>query len=118
MKFVAIEFRNGVNNTNMLGYLKIPDSFDPMWSVGFRCYLMDKYMIPNGVIRIYPLKFRNTPEAMGRDIAGYTNLEDDFNLALRSTYYYPNDPDSDRIRRQYSVLDPMCPDYRVKERNR
>ena len=41
MNFVAIEFYNGLNNTHVLGYLKIPEDFDSLWGMGFRNYIID-----------------------------------------------------------------------------
>lgn len=115
MSFVAVEFDNGVNNTHVVGYLRIPENFHSSWSLGFRCYIADMYNV-KGPIEIYPLNVRLTNDTMGSDIAGYTNMEDDFNMALRSNHYYPECADTDFIRRQWSMLDPMSPDYHVKER--
>lgn len=114
MNFVAIEFDNGMNNTHVLGYLKIPDNFHSLWAMGFRNYIVDKYFV-KGLVKIYPLRVRNTSEKMGRDIPGYTNMEDDFKAALSSTYYYPECASTNTIRRQYSMLDPKSLDYTSKD---
>ena len=115
MNYVAIEFDNGVNNTHVLGYLRTPDDFHPLWSIGFRQYLIDTYKV-KGTVRIYPLRVRPTPENMGKDLPGYKNMEDDFNQALGSDFYYPISPATNSIRRQWSKLDPKSPDYLAKNR--
>lgn len=115
MKFVAIEFDNGLNNTHTMGYLRIPEQFNPVWHLGFRDYLREKYKVSGG-IKIYNLNLRTNSDTIGLTVPGYTNMEDDFNLALRSNNYYPPDEDTDNIRRQWAKLDPISPDFCVKER--
>lgn len=114
MKFYGIEFDNGVNNTHVKGYLRAPEQFNPSWHLGFRTYLVDKYKATN--LTIYNINTRLTPDTMGHDLTGYHNMEDDFNLALRSNFYYPIDDVTDNIRRQWARLDPASPDFRMKER--
>lgn len=114
MQFVAIEYDNNVNNTHMKGYLKIPDNFNNTWSIGFRNYLIDKYKAT--ALKIYPLNFKVNHGDNGSVVPNYTNLEDDFNFALRSNTYYPISPDSDATRRAWSMLDPISPDFTPKER--
>lgn len=114
MDFVAIEFDNGLNNTHVLGYLKIPDNFHSLWAMGFRNYIIDKYLV-KGLVKIYPLKVSYTTGMNGLDIPGYTNMEDDFKAALSSTYYYPECDSTNTVRRQYSTLDPKSPDYTSKD---
>lgn len=115
MKFVGVEFDNGVNNTHKRGYLRIPEQFDPAWHLGFRDYLREKYKVKGG-IKVYNINVHLTSDTMGHDLPGYDNMEDDFNLALRSNTYYPPDEENDHIRRQWSMLDPMSPDFHPKER--
>ena len=43
MNFAAIEFDNNLNNTHVLGYLRIPEDFNSLWSMGFRDYIIEKY---------------------------------------------------------------------------
>lgn len=116
MNFVAIEFDNGVNNTHALGYLKVPDNFHYLWAMGFRDYIRETYKATD--VRIYPLRVRHGNEETDGDpnLVGYTNMEDDFIKALRSNYYYPVCASTNSIRRQWSMLDPMTPDYTPKER--
>ena len=114
MNFVAIEFDNGLNNTHMLGYLKIPEDFNSLWAMGFRNYIIDKYFV-KGLVKIYPLKVSYTTGMNGLDIPGYTNMEEDFKAALSSTYYYPECASTNSIRVQYSKLDPRSPDYTSKD---
>lgn len=116
MTFVAVEFDNKVNNTHVQGFLRIPTGFNPKWHLGFRQYLIDTYKIIDP-IQIYPLNVRLTTDEMGKRCRGsYKNMEDDFNLALRSLKYYPMSKENDSIRRQWSKLDPSSPDYRIKDR--
>ena len=117
MSYVAIEFDNKVNNTHVKGYLRIPDNFNGSWSLGFRNYLRDKYKI-TGDLKIYPLhvKINHGEKSPSVSPIGYTNMEDDFNLALRSNTYYPRSPESDATRREWSMLDPLSQDFTVKER--
>ena len=114
MNFVAIEFYNGLNNTHVLGYLRIPEDFNSLWDMGFRNYIIDKYFV-KGLVKIYPLKVSYTTGMNGLDIPGYTNMEEDFKAALSSTYYYPECTSTNAIRVQYSKLDPRSPDYTSKD---
>lgn len=115
MNFVAIEFDNHVNNTHVKGYLRIPSNFDPVWHLGFRKYLRDKYKSLN--IKIYPLNIhQNESDTIGKDIVGFKNMEDDFILALRNTCYYPNNERNNHVLRQWAMLDPMTESFTVKER--
>ena len=116
MRFVAIEFDNSLNNTHVRGYLKIPENFNGSWSLGFRDYLIDKYKV-KGDIKIYPLHFHvNHGDNGSVAPAGYANMEDDFNLALRSNTWYPRSPQSDATRREWSMVDSVSQDFTVKER--
>lgn len=117
MNYVAVEFDNGLNNTHVLGYLRTPDDFHPLWSIGFRQYIIDTYKVNKGTVKIYPLRVRLTSETMGKDIVGYKNMEDDFNMALSSDFYYPISPTTNSIRRQWSKLSPKSPDYCAKDSN-
>ena len=110
MNFVAVEFDNRMNNTHVLGYLRTPNNFHPLWSIGFRQYLSDKYKVKDGV-RIYPLRVKQNSDNMGKDLPGYTDMEEDFISALKSNYYYPICATNDSIRRQWSMFDPAKPDY-------
>lgn len=114
MSYVAVEYDNGVNNTHVLGSLRVPDQFHPLWSFGFRSYLTDKYKV-TGEVKIYPLRVRETPDNMGNGPLGYTDMRDDFSLALRSNNYYPECATTNSIRRQWSTLDPKSPDYMIVE---
>lgn len=115
MRFVAIEYIDGTNNNKVLGYLRIPENMPAIWSNGYRDYLRDKKKV-SGDIQIYPLNVHLlTPDTMGKAPTGYTNLEDDFNLALRSNKYYPSES-SETIRRAWSMMDPMSQDFAPKER--
>lgn len=73
MNFVAIEFDNGINNTHVLGYLKVPDNFHYLWAMGFRDYIRDTYKASN--VHIYPLRARRGNEETDGDpnIVGCTN---------------------------------------------
>ena len=117
MRFVAIEYNiPSLVNKPFKGYLRIPDDFPSSWVVGFDAYLRREKKV-KGEITYYPLNIRTmTPLGMGKDIPGYDNLEDDFNLAIRSTKYFPSNPDNDAIRRAWSKRDSMSPDYAPKER--
>ena len=42
MRFVAIEYKDGTNNNNVLGYMRIPENMPPIWTYGYRAYLRDK----------------------------------------------------------------------------
>lgn len=114
MSYVAIEFDNGVNNTHVLGYLRIPNQFHPLWSTGFRSYLVDKYKVP-GKVLIYPLRVRENPDSIDLDHSGYTDMRDDFSSALRNIAYYPACSITNAIRRQWSGLDPESPDYQNRQ---
>ena len=114
MNFVAIEFDNGLNNTHMLGYLRIPEDFNYFWAMGFIDYVTDKYHAI-GPIKVYPLKVSYTTGMDGLDIPGYTDMEEDFKEALSSTHYYPECDSTNAIRVQYSKLDPRSPDYTSKD---
>ena len=59
MNYAAIEFYNGLNNTHVLGYLRIPEDFNSLWAMGFRNYIIDKYFV-KGLVKIYPLKVSYT----------------------------------------------------------
>lgn len=114
MRFVAIEFKNKKNGTDTKGYLRIPENFNTNWSMGFRQYLIDTYGAE--CLNIYPLNVHLDSDTMGRAIVGYSNMEDDFNMALRSNIYYPPSPNNDNIRRAWSMLDPMQEYFVKKER--
>ena len=114
MRFVAIEYKDGTNNNNVKGYLRIPDNMPTNWSDGYRKYLKDKKKVIDD-IKIYPLNIHLNEDTMGKAPLGYTNMEDDFNLALRSNKYYFSQC-SEAIRRAWSKMDPMCPDFVSKER--
>lgn len=115
MRFVAIEYKDGTNNNNVLGYMRIPENMPSIWTYGYRAYLRDKKKV-TGEIKIYPLNAHlMDSDNMGKAPLGYTNLEDDFNLALRSNKYY-EECQSECIRRAWSMMDPMSPDFAPKER--
>lgn len=114
MRFVAIEYKDGTNNTDVKGYLRIPDNMPPNWTNGYRKYLKDVKKVKDS-IDIYPLNIHLNSDTMGKPPTGYVNLEDDFNLALRSTKYYPIVP-YEATRRAWSMMDPMSPDFVPKER--
>jgi hypothetical protein len=116
MRFVGIEYDVPNTNKRLKGFLRIPENFPPYWIGGFIEYLRDSKNI-TGNIDVYPLNVRTmTPDKMGKPIAGYDDLEDDFNLAIRSNKYYPSCPQNDAIRRCWSKLDPTTPTYAPKER--
>lgn len=114
MRFVAVEYKDGTNNNQVKGYIRIPDNMPPIWSNGYRDYLKEKKRVI-GDIKIYPLNIHLNSDTMGKAPLGYTNLEDDFNLALRSNKYYPNESFA-AVRRAWSMMDPMSPDFAPKER--
>lgn len=114
MSYVAVEFDNGTNHTHVNGYLRIPDQFHPLWSFGFRTYLVEKYKV-TGEVKIYPLRVRETPDNMGNGPINYTDMRDDFSLALGSNVHYPICAITNSIRRQWSTLDPKSPDYMIVE---
>lgn len=111
MAYVGIDFDNKINNTHVFGYLRIPDQMYPTWTEGFREYLKDVYKATGG-IHIYPLRVRETPETMGLDLSGRTNMRNDFSSALASIVYYPECDETEYIRRQWSTLDPTSTDYK------
>lgn len=115
MNFVAIEFDNGVNGAHVKGYLRIPNDFNPLWHLGFRKYLSEKYQ-PTSSILIYPLRIHQDPNSMGKPIPGYKNMEDDFNMALRSNIYYPIGDETSNIRREWAMMDPRSCDFVKKNR--
>lgn len=116
MRYVAIEYKSDKIDKPVKGYLKIPDNFPNRWSNGFMKYLMDKYSVKPQNISFYPLKVSFASETLGDSPKGYTNLEDDFILALRSNKYYPPSPITDAIRRSWSINDPTNLTYAPKER--
>ena len=114
MKYVGIEFYNGVNNTFVKGCLKVPDEFSTYWQIGFRKYLVDEYKV-KGDINIYPLNVTTlTPEKMGNDISGYKDMRSDFVKAIQSLKYFPNNSNNDHVRRQWASLDQTSPGYIYK----
>lgn len=115
MSFVAVEFGEKANASYILGYLRIPEDFPPTWHLGFRRYLKDKYKI-SGQLKIYPLPVHQNQNTLTINPVGYKNMEDDFNLAIQSTKYYPICDETDAIRRSYSKLDLMSADYKEKRR--
>ena len=112
MRFVAIEYKSG--NNKVLGFLRIPEDFPVSWHLGFREYLTDKKNASN--ITIYPLNIHMTSDTMGKTPSDCINMEDDFNLALRSNNYYPICDETDAIRRSWSKMDPRSLDYGAKGR--
>jgi len=114
MRFVAIEFKDD-QGAHVKGYLRIPMNFTSGWHIGFMRYLQSKYNTKSP-IQIYPLHVHLTPSTMGKRLAGYVNMEDDFNMALRSNCYYPLGEETDYVRRSWTQLDPMSHDYKRKHR--
>ena len=115
MRFVAIEYDIPNTSNHVKGYLRIPDNVPANWHMGYYNYLREEKSIVSD-IKIYPLNVHLDSNTMGKVITGYTNLEDEFNLALRSNKYYPISEEYDAVRRSFSKLDPMSPDYMVKGR--
>lgn len=112
MRFVAVEYRSG--NNKVLGFLRIPENFPVSWHLGFREYLTIEKKATN--IKIYPLNISMNSDTIGKTPSDCTNMEDDFNLALRSNNYYPICDETDAIRRSWSRMDPKSLDYRPKGR--
>lgn len=113
MKYAIIEFYNGKNNSNVKGFLSIPDQFLYIWKIGFIRYLRDTYNV-KGDVDIYPLNvpMLNT-ESMGKVPAGYTDMREDFEKAIKMDKYYPfNDEESLYIRRQWAEMDLTSPGYK------
>jgi hypothetical protein len=113
MRFVSVEYKSG--NNKVLGFLRIPDNFPAQWPIGFIEYLKEEKKAVGDII-IYPLNIKVTSDIMGKLPSGCTNMEDDFNLALRSNKYYPQCDTTDAIRRAWSNMDPRSLDYSVKGR--
>ena len=63
MPYVAIEFHNNRNNTDVKGYLHIPDNFPPNWDLGFKLYLKESYA-DDGDVKIYPLNIPYNPRVI------------------------------------------------------
>lgn len=112
MRFVAVEYKSG--NNKVLGFLRIPEDFPVSWFLGFREYLSVEKKAND--IKIYPLNISMNSDTMGKTPSDCTNMEDDFNLALRSNKYYPICDETDAIRRSWSKMDPRSLDYCVKGR--
>ena len=109
MKFIAIEFYNGVSNIDFKGFLRIPDNFSGTWPIGFIEYIRDNYKAEN--ISIYPLNIHLTSDTMGKDITGYINMEDDFTKALKNLKYYRPCAFNANLRRQWSSMSPSNQDF-------
>ena len=115
MRFVGIEYDIPNTSNHTKGYLRIPDSMPPGWFIGYEDYLKKEKKVVSK-IHIYPLNIKLDSDTMGSAITGYDNLEDEFNLALRSNKYFPRCEETDAIRRAWSMMDPVSPDYAPKER--
>lgn len=113
MKYVAVEYHNGKNNTDVKGFLTIPDEFSYNWEFGFRKYIKDTYSV-KGEILIYPLNIQlMITEKMGNTPPGYSSVREDFEKAIKSNIYYPfNNDDCNYIRRQWAKMDLTSPGYR------
>ena len=117
MRAVAIEYDVPGTNAHKLGYLRIPDNFTGDWSIGFRQYIRDKYNIkPYDDIKIYPYVKPTTEDKMGWTPKGYTNMEDDFILALRNKEYYPDNEKGNAIRRAWVMMEPSNQMFIPKDR--
>lgn len=113
MRFIAVELGVKTSANYILGYLRVPDDLPPSWFIGFRQYLIDKYKVEP---KIYPIPVHQNTTSMTVYPKGYTNMEDDFNLALRSLKYYPSSQDNDATKRAYAKLDPTSSMFIEKKR--
>lgn len=116
MRYVGIEFTIRNVSNEYKGWLKIPNDFPPNWHIGFVKYLKDNKNVTK--IDIYPYKIDTNPEDMGDGPRGWINMEDDFNLALRSNKYYPPTKENQHIRRLWSTFDPVNLTYAPKGRSK
>lgn len=114
MPYVAIEFHNNRNNTDVKGYLHIPDNFPPNWDLGFKLYLKENYA-DDGDVKIYPLNIPHNPRVITEPPRSFKNMANEFIKSLRSYDYYRPNQESDYIRRLWSLNEPANQDFNPRK---